>query len=415
MSPLNIYTHYEEIPAAEVHPDWIELYNSNPDPVSLEGWYLTDNKDNLQKWRFLAAVSIAADGYLVVFASNKEEVDYPSNYPFVDYDGALHTNFELDGGGEYLALVQPDGETVAHEYDEYPKQRGLISYGIGSNDVNPGYLLSPTPGSRVSDRWQGAANSARYLDVVADTQFSNDRGFYESAFNVTISCDTSSADIYYTTDGSEPSQSSSLYASPINISTTTCLRAAAFKTDWLATNVDTQTYIFLDDVLNQNGAGFPDSWGHNGADYEMDPEVVASYSATIKDDLLSIATMSLMMDVDDWFDPNETPFVGGIYANPEREDDPGFGWERHVSVEFIDPANGDDFQLNAGVKIQGGSSTSNWKSDKLSMRLKFKGGYGPSNLNYPLYSKGCRRQLQYAYSRCSSELRMELRRQQRLQ
>ncbi|MCD6392036.1 MAG: lamin tail domain-containing protein, partial [Planctomycetes bacterium] len=377
VSPLNIFTHYEDLPGVEVHPDWIELYNTDPAPVSLEGWYLTDSRNDLQKWRFPAGVSIAANGYLVLFASNKEQIGYPTNYPFVDYDGVLHTNFELDGGGEYLALVWPDGLTIAHEYDEYPKQRGLISYGIAS-DENPGYLLSPTPGTRASNRWAGAANSARYLGVVADTQFSHDRGFYDSPFDVTISCATSGAEIYYTTDGSEPSQSSSLYASPINISTTTCLRAAAFKTNWLETNVDTQTYIFLGDVLNQDGDGFPDNWGHAGADYEMDPQVVGPYSATIKDDLLSIATMSLVMDVDGWFDPST-----GIYTNASVAD--AQAWQRHVSVEFIDPVGSDDFQLNAGVQIQGGSSTGNWKSDKLSMRLKFKGGYVPSNLNYPLF------------------------------
>ena len=41
------------------HPDWIELYNSGAEAYELEGHFLTDDSDNLDKWRF-PAVSLAA-------------------------------------------------------------------------------------------------------------------------------------------------------------------------------------------------------------------------------------------------------------------------------------------------------------------------------------------------------------------
>lgn len=53
------------------YSDWIELHNTNSSPVNLDGWFLTDNAANLTKWR-LPATNIAAQGYLVVFASNKD-------------------------------------------------------------------------------------------------------------------------------------------------------------------------------------------------------------------------------------------------------------------------------------------------------------------------------------------------------
>ncbi len=34
--------------------DWVELYNMGPDPVNLEGYYMTDNIDNLDKYQFPA-------------------------------------------------------------------------------------------------------------------------------------------------------------------------------------------------------------------------------------------------------------------------------------------------------------------------------------------------------------------------
>ena len=101
--------------------DFIELYNAGDSDMSLNRWYLTDNPGDLQKWRF-PDVSLNAGEYRVVFASNKDRND-PA--------GQLHTNFQLAAGGEYLALVQPDGQTIAFEYKPgYPKQVTDVSYGI---------------------------------------------------------------------------------------------------------------------------------------------------------------------------------------------------------------------------------------------------------------------------------------------
>jgi hypothetical protein len=200
ISSLNIYT---EVFGQDRNPDWIELHNLDlVNALDLEGWCLTNDAENLTMWRFPAGVRIAPNGYYILFASGKTQADNPGNYPFVDGDGALHTNFALGSGGDYLALVMPDGVTVAHQYaPQYPGQRGLVSYGISSSG-EVGYLTTPTPGSRVSNKWTGAPNSARYDGVVADTKFSPDRGFYYTPFSVTITCDTPGATIRYTTDGS---------------------------------------------------------------------------------------------------------------------------------------------------------------------------------------------------------------------
>src|SRR5688572_29982589 len=85
--------------------DWIELHNPTAAAVDLEGWSLTDNALNLTKWTF-PAVSIPAKGYLIVWTSNKNRRTPGS---------PLHTNFKLDGDGEYLALMKPD-QTTATEF-----------------------------------------------------------------------------------------------------------------------------------------------------------------------------------------------------------------------------------------------------------------------------------------------------------
>ncbi len=239
------------------------------------------------------------------------------------------------GNGGYLAVVASDGTTVSYAYNDYPKQFPWTSYGIGS-DETIGYLTTPTPGTRVNDQWSGAANGAALPGMVDDTNFSHSRGFYETPFNVTISCGTIGAQIRYTTDGTEPDQSSALYTGPINISTTTCLRAKAYKTGLLPSNIDTQTYLFLDDVVTQtrpNDSRYATSWGGTPVDFDMennstDIKLVAGNAgytveqakAVIKDALLDIPTLSVVSDPAGIFGSSE-----GIYTNTLEERSPVFG------------------------------------------------------------------------------------------
>lgn len=99
------------------YSDWIEIHNPDPVAVDMAGWHLTDNAGNLDKWTF-PSVSIPANGYLVVFASNKDRAG-----------SELHTNFKLSSGGEYLALVKPDGVTRTSEFNPFPAQNTDVSYG----------------------------------------------------------------------------------------------------------------------------------------------------------------------------------------------------------------------------------------------------------------------------------------------
>jgi hypothetical protein len=101
--------------------DWIEIYNDGDRAADLNGWHLTDDPDNLRKWTF-PAQQLPPHASLVVFASGKNR----------SLAGApAHTNFRLSAAGDYLALVQPDGKTVAHAYSpEYPEQYHDIAFGL---------------------------------------------------------------------------------------------------------------------------------------------------------------------------------------------------------------------------------------------------------------------------------------------
>lgn len=101
--------------------DWVEIYNPENQPLSLLGWHLSDDPNRLTQWTF-PDVTIPGQGFLLVFASGKDRSNPGSE---------LHTNFSLDREGEYLALVRPDGVTVASEFGpNYPLQLSDVSYGI---------------------------------------------------------------------------------------------------------------------------------------------------------------------------------------------------------------------------------------------------------------------------------------------
>ncbi|MHC4315879.1 MAG: lamin tail domain-containing protein, partial [Planctomycetota bacterium] len=111
--------------------DWIEIYNPTDETVSLDGWYLTDSNDNRTKWQFPDGNQLDPGEFMIIFASQKTYAANPLNYPYLDPAGYYHTNFELNKGGDYLALVTPDSNIVVHEYTpEYPGQLTNVSYGL---------------------------------------------------------------------------------------------------------------------------------------------------------------------------------------------------------------------------------------------------------------------------------------------
>lgn len=368
--------------------DWIEIHNLSQDPVSLDHWALTDTPDELRRWQFPDGLQLEPGAYLVVFASGKGRIEVT---------GQLHTNFRLDGAGEYLALVGPEGRITSvfgPDNGLFPTQFQDRSYGLQRSVER--YFRAPTP---------GATNSDAFVGFLAAPVISHERGFYDAPFEVTLTCPSDGASIYYTTDGSAPLQAdgrvtatASIYDPDngrLTIETTTVLRAAASRPGWEPSPVTTHSFLFLDDIVQQpeSPPGYPASWINKPgrvspvpaeSDYEMDPYVVNAQAHrdrqgrvfNMRDALLAIPTLCLALEVNALFD-----LETGIYANAVYK---GFDWERPASMEYIDPQTGTSVQANCGVRMHGG-----WNRYaemlKKAFRLYFRDRYGAARLKFPIF------------------------------
>jgi hypothetical protein len=354
------------------YEDWFELYNDSDISINLDGWSVTDDPGDTGKWIF-PNVTIDAGGYLVVFASGKDRAVAGSE---------LHTNFSLSREGEYLGLYNTaiPREVVSEFSPLFPKQMKNVSYGWYAADLAYRYFSAPTPNAA---NLQGTGEI--FAGLVGELTVSPPRGFYETEFPVVVTTPTPGTIIRYTLDGSPPSASNgTVYSAPFQTTETSVLRVAAYKDGWLPSDVITNTYLFLSDVITQQPNGeSPPGWpsgiiNEQVFEFGMDPRVTESgeYADLMDDALLAIPSMSIVTDLDNLVDP-----ATGIYVNA-RED--GRDWERPISLELINPDGSKGFQVGAGLRIRGGS-TRQGSVPKHAWRLFFREEYGDAKLKFPLF------------------------------
>jgi len=119
------------------YDDWIEIYNTSDNAVSLAGLYLTDKKDNLLKFNIAndEGSVVPAKGFLLFWADEQGS------------QGSRHANFKLDKEGEWIGLVQVTlNDTIIIDSVLFSEQESDLTYGRYP-DGTPYWqkLYSPTP------------------------------------------------------------------------------------------------------------------------------------------------------------------------------------------------------------------------------------------------------------------------------
>ncbi|MFH1213024.1 MAG: CotH kinase family protein [Candidatus Neomarinimicrobiota bacterium] len=205
--------------------DWLELFNSDSVPINLEGYHLSDDSLNVDKWQF-GNVIIEPGEHLIVFASNKDK--------FADY---WHTNFKISASGEEIVLSDSSGAIIDKIF--VPASESDISYGRISDGALPWIFQEPSPGSE---------NTGKEIPIYSDSvTVSLPSGFYSSAVSVELTAGDSR--IFYTLDGSNPDSGSTAYSAPISIQQTKVLKAISFKENHLPGPVICNTYFINENTL----------------------------------------------------------------------------------------------------------------------------------------------------------------------
>ena len=200
---------------------WVELYNSGNDTVDVSNYFFSDSESDIYKWQNRANIQIPPKDFAIFY--------------FDEEDKTNHANFKLDSDGGTLILSDQSGHLV--DKVTYPKPFRNASYGRiqdGGNKLS--HFVTPT--------LKKTNNNAGTADAqTAAPEFSLDGGFYTNSQTVKIYAEDGNAKIYYTTDGKEPTINSMQYSSPIQINTTTPLRAIAVVNGEVASDITTATYF----------------------------------------------------------------------------------------------------------------------------------------------------------------------------
>ena len=219
------------------------------------------------------------------------------------------------------------------------------SLGRVQTDALMYYFEDPTP---------DAQNTSPSAGVCAMPTPDTAPGSYDGAQQVTLTCSTEGANIYYTLDGTEPTQSSKQYTGAISIGETGMIRARAFRDGYIDSTVKTVTY-FIGETH-------------------------------------SLPIVSLVTDPDLLFDPETGIYVLGpdpvlikdstMHYEEANYLERGKESERPASFEVFDESGARVFNQDVAIRIQGGFSRDNAQK---SFSIMARSQYGPGTMAYPFF------------------------------
>lgn len=174
--------------------DYIELYNASAETVSLEDWYLTNDRDVSEECN-LKGVTIEPKGYVIIYAdglgTEPESVDY-----------------KISPEGEKLFLIDPDKNII--DSVEVPALGGDEVYARVEDGASAWARMEASP---INPNDQ---EKVLPKEILKEPGFSHASGFYDEPFILELVAEKDET-IYYTTDGSRTTVNSSLYKNGIYI------------------------------------------------------------------------------------------------------------------------------------------------------------------------------------------------------
>ncbi|MCP5502577.1 MAG: chitobiase/beta-hexosaminidase C-terminal domain-containing protein [Leptospiraceae bacterium] len=198
--------------------------------------------------------------------------DASGNYTFTASPGTYTITVTDSSGnvvGTFTLTVGTDGSTtVSNVSDGLFVTAGSSSGGTQTGTGTGTGTSTGTGAGTTTGTITGTGTTT--VETVATPTFSPTPGTYNSDQSVTISSTTEGATIYYTTDGSEPTSSSTQYTSAISVSgngTILTIKAIAGKSGMTTSSVESGTYTIESTVptVSINSITNPYVSGNTGA------------------------------------------------------------------------------------------------------------------------------------------------------
>lgn len=206
--------------------DFIELHNSTPSTVSLEGYKLSSG-DGEVCFQF-PAVEVGAGGYIIVYCNGTESTSV---------SGELTAPFKLNRSGEYIFLYDTSGicvDMINTGKQSYGCSRGRIEGNMQEQFI----FETPTPGK--------ANTTARYIGYAPEplitTSEGKEGGYVSTGTQIVIHA-PDGCTVHYTVTGEDPTVSSEKYSSPFIVNETTTVKAIAIKPDHQPSDVAVSSFI----------------------------------------------------------------------------------------------------------------------------------------------------------------------------
>lgn len=242
-----------------------------------------------------------------------------------------------------------------------------------------------------------STNDAVTILPGSEPVFSVDSGFYEEEFELSISS-SKGLRIYYTTDGSLPTNQSiemnnasplkvtdqslnenlysmiggtttgTFYAPTILIDKATIIRAIAYDDEGNVSSVVTKTYF----------VGFQDK-----ADYYNKVSVISLVTAP--DNLFDYDTGIYVTGAvyDNWLGSNEFNPTIKYWHQPANYKSSGEEWEREAHLDFFNENGAIAFSQEIGIRLRGGASRAFLQK---SFNIYARSEYGDKRINYELFT-----------------------------
>ena len=212
------------LPQKDAYYDWVELKNVSSQPVLLSDYCLSDDREDLVKFR-LPELTLQPGELWTVLCTTE---------PLLP--GLMEsTGFGLDDGNEQLYLSDSQGQLL-----DFVSLRDIpynASYGRQAGEKGWFYFASASPGE---DNTGGCRTVAeKPVSLTKD-------GVYNGVEGVTVEL-SATGSIRYTTDGSAPTADSLEYTGPIFVDGTTVIRAVNLEEGALPSRT-----LSLSFILNEN-------------------------------------------------------------------------------------------------------------------------------------------------------------------